>query len=209
MNNPSNYTSLPNKQTLNNVISNLETKGYNVFTFDSEKEALQKIVELIPSGSSIMNGSSTTLEQIGFTDLLKEGKHEWKNLHGDIYKETDMEKQSILRLKATMSEFYLGSVHALTQNGDLLIASNTGSQIPNVVYNSKNLIFVIGTQKITNDLNSALKRIDEYVVPLEDERAKKAYGINTALNKLLIFKGENKMFGRNINIILVNKVLGF
>lgn len=114
-----------------------------------------------------------------------------------------------MRKQALLADYYLGSVHALVENGEFVIASNTGSQLPHVVYSSPNLIFVVGTQKIVPNLDEAMKRLEKYVIPLENEHMKKLYGMGTALNKLLIFKGESAYLGRKIRIILVNKQLGF
>jgi hypothetical protein len=82
-----------------------------------------------------MQGSSVTLEEIGLIDYLKSGKHQWSNLKDGIFAEREPAKQSLLRKQATMSDHYLGSVHALAETGEFVIASNTGSQLPNVVHN--------------------------------------------------------------------------
>lgn len=204
-----NYNTLATTERLTKTIQSLSNKGYKVHSVENTAEALEKVKSLIPDGASITNGSSKTLEAIGFTELLKSKKHNWNNLHEAIINEKDPVKQSKLRKESALSDVYLGSVHALTENGELLIASNTGSQMPNIVFSSSHLIFVIGTQKIVTDINDGMERIDKHVVPLEDERSKEAYGVGTALNKLLIFKGENPMIGRTIDIVLVNEVLGF
>jgi hypothetical protein len=100
-------------------------------------------------------------------------------------------------------------VHALAATGEMIIASNTGSQLPHIVFTSPNLVFVVGTQKITPTLDEALKRLQEHVVPLEDERMKGVYGVGTAVNKILAFQGENPMLGRKVRVILVKEALGF
>ncbi len=204
-----NYTTLADTTSLDNTILALTAKGYKVFSMDSKESALEKVKELIPEGATLMNGSSVTLESIGFTDLLKSGNHKWNNLHAAIVAESDPVKQSKLRKEATMSDFYIGSVHALTEKGEMIIASNTGSQFANIVFSSNNLIFVIGNQKIVPNLEEAMLRIKEQVIPLEDVRMKAMYGIPTTLNKLLTINGENPMMGRTISIVLVNEVLGY
>lgn len=156
-----------------------------------------------------MNGASRTLEQIGFIDYLKSGKHGWNNLHASVVTEKDSVKQSQKRKQATLSDYYVGSVHALVVNGEFVIASNSGSQLPHIVFNSPNLIFVVGTQKLVPTLEDALKRLETHVIPLEDANMKQKYGVGTSPNKILIFKGENPMMGRKVRMILVNKALGF
>lgn len=204
-----NYNTLATKESLDKSILSLESKGYKVFNTQNSSEALEKIKEIIPEGVSLMNGSSTTLNQIGFTDFLKNNNHKWNNLHAAIVSETDPIKQSKLRKEATLSDYYIGSVHAITEDGDMIIASNTGSQLPNIVFSSTNLVFVIGTQKIVNNLSSAMERLESYVKLLEDERSKATYGVPTSVNKIVIFKGENTHMGRTVNIVFVNELLGF
>lgn len=181
----------------------LKQKGYEVFEVADKKEALQKVKNLIPKRASIMNGSSVTLEEIGFIDYLKSKEHEWNNLHEKVLaKEID-------RKTTTISDFYLGSVHALTQDGQMIIASNTGSQLPSLTFNSQNIILVIGKQKIVKNLEEGLKRLEDYVYPLEDKHMMGLYGVGSQISKILIFRNEAKMLGRKINIILVDEKLGF
>lgn len=175
----------------------------------SKEEALEKIKEIIPDGASLMNGSSETLRQIGFVDLLKSGKHPWRNLHDDVLAEKDPEKQKKLRRESVLSDFYLGSVHALTETGEIVVASNTGSQLSHLVYTSPNIIFVVGAQKIVPTLPDAFRRIDEYVYPLEDARMKSVYGYGSSHSKTLILQKESPGLGRKIRVIIVNEALGF
>jgi putative cell wall-binding protein len=91
----------------------------------------------------------------------------------------------------------------------MVVASNSGSQLPHLVFTSRNIILVVGGQKITADLNSATERLENYVIPLEDVRAMGAYGAHTANNKTLIIRGENPMMKRNVTVILVGEKLGF
>lgn len=191
------------------TIKALRTKGYKAWLVKNKEEALKKIKEVIPAGVSVMNGSSTTLQEIGYIDYLKSGLHLWKNWHEKILMEKDQEKQNVLRQEATMADYYLGSVHALIKNGEFVVASNTGSQLPHIVYTSPNLIFVVSAKKIVVNLEEAFQRTEKVVVPLEDERLRRLYGVNTQLNKMLIFKGENQNLGRKVNFILVEEDLGF
>jgi hypothetical protein len=156
-----------------------------------------------------MNGSSITLEQIGFIDYLKSGKHGWNNLHEKILAEKDLTKQAVLRKQSVFSDYYLGSVHALIENGEFIIASNTGSQLPHIVFTSPNLIFIVSTKKIVSTYDMAIDRLEKFVVPLENNRMMKISGINTALNKIVWFKNENSILGRKVWMILVKEDLGF
>ena len=203
------YTKLAAKETVIKVIGALTSRNVEAMMVETKEEALAKIKELIPPGAGVMNGSSRTLEEIGFVEYLKSGTHGWNNLHEAILAEKNIAEQAKLRKQAALSDFYLGSVHALAQTGEMVIASNSGSQLPHVVYTSPNLLLVVGTQKIMPTLEDALKRLKDYVAPLEDTRMKDAYGVGTNLSKMLIFNYEHPMLGRHVRVIFVNQKLGF
>jgi hypothetical protein len=120
------------QETITKTTEALKGNNFEPIFVATKEEALAKIQELIPSGASVMNGASRTLEEIGYIDLLKSGKHEWKNLHEIVLKETDKEKQAQLRKESVLSDYYLGSAHALTETGEIVVASNSGSQLPHL-----------------------------------------------------------------------------
>ncbi|MBI3685108.1 lactate utilization protein [Candidatus Azambacteria bacterium] len=204
-----NYKTLADEKSIQKAIAALAERGVEGIAVVDGMEALAKIKEFIPQGASVMNGASRTLEQIGYVAYLKSGAHGWNNLHEKIFAEQDRTKQSALRKQATLSDYYLGSVHAIAETGEFVIASNTGSQLSHIVFNSPNLIFVAGTQKIVPTLADAMKRLKEYVVPLEDQNILKKYGMHTMLSKIVIFNRENSMMGRKVRLIFVKEKLGF
>lgn len=204
-----NYNNVATVESITRTVTNLASHNIEASVVESKADALAKINELIPAGSSIMNGSSLTLEQIGFIEQLKSDAHGWHNLHAAIVAESDPKKQGELRAAAVHADYYLGSIHALSESGEFVIASATGSQLPNIVFTSKNLIFVVGSQKIVPTLSDALKRLEEHVIPLENVQSNKKWGVDTADNKIVIFKGESKMMGRSVRVIIVKESLGF
>lgn len=182
------------------TITNLTNHGFEVYSFETEAEVKAKVLELVPQGSEIMTMTSTTLNQLGLSDVLNSDQYHsirTRLMAGDA--ET--------KPLALSPEFAVGSVHAVTESGELVIASATGSQLPAYVYGAKNVIFVVSTQKIVPSLDAAFKRIYDYVLPLENERALKAYGVNSSVNKLLILNQE-PVPGRT-KILFVNQKLGF
>ena len=203
------FDKLKSKIIVLNTSKALQKNGIETLLAQNSIEALDKIKELIPKGASVMNGSSRTLEQIGFVDYLKGSKHGWNNLHEAILAEKDMNKQAFLRKQCVLSDYYLGSVHALIENGEFIIASNSGSQLPHIVFTSPNVIFVVSTKKIVPTFAEAMNRLENHVVPLEDQRMIGLYGKGTMLSKIVIFKHENPVMGRNVKMILVNEDLGF
>lgn len=203
------YDKLASEQSLKKTVAGLKERGMEGIVVENRAEALEKIKALIPKKASVMNGASETLKEIGFIDYLKDGKHGWKNLHEAILKENDAAKKAVLRKQAVLSDFYLGSVHALTEEGELVIASNSGSQLPHLVFTSQNLILVVGAQKITPNVNSGLKRLREYVFPLEDARMKSTGAKGSAISKLLIVEREQAFMGRKVHVLIVKEKLGF
>lgn len=203
------FNTLASQDSITKTMQALKANGFQSEVVENKSEALKLVKTLIPKGVSIHNGGSTTLQEIGYIDYLKEDTHGWNNLHANILAEADPEKQSKLRNESVFSDYYLGSVHAITETGEMVIASNTGSQLPHLVFTSSNIILVVGTQKITPTLEGALRRLEEYVVPLEDDRAMKAYKSHTMNAKTLILHKENPMLKRTVKVILVKEQLGF
>ena len=203
------YDTLATSDAIAKTVEGLKARGFNPSFVGTKADAREKIKELIPQGASVMNGSSTTLDEIGFIEYLKAGEHGWNNVHEAIINEKDPAQQQQLRRNSVTSDFYLGSVHALSETGEMVIASNSGSQLPHLVFTSPNLILVVGAQKITATLADALERLEKHVVPLEDARALKAYGVHTKKNKTVILHGENPMMKRNVHVLIVNEKLGF
>jgi L-lactate utilization protein LutC len=203
-----NYKLLPSMEVIEGTMKELKSRSVIPYFVENRKKALEKLCELIPSGARVMTGSSTTLEQIGFVGLLKSGKHSWNNLKDEMLSEKDANKQAELRKQSVLSEYFIGSVHALTESGETLTASASGSQLPSYVYTSNNVIWVVGAQKIVPDLLEAIKRIKEYVFPLEDKRMKDLGSAGSVIGWMLYF-GQKILPNRKINLILINEALGF
>jgi len=204
-----NFKTLAPAESISTVEKALTLNGFLPEIIATTTEALARIKELLPKGVSIMNGSSRTLEEIGFIDYLTNGQHGWKNLHDEIFAEKDAEKQMELRKYSVVSDFYLGSVHAVTESGEIVVVSASGSQFPHLAFTSPNVILVVGTQKIVSTLAEARKRIEEHVFPLEDDRMKGMGYPGSMLGKELVLHKEHPMMGRKVHVILVNEQLGF
>ena len=170
------------------------------------KAALEKIGSLIRDGAKVMTGSSATLDAIGLTKMLSKENHPWINLKGKIVAEQDPIKKTELRRQATFADYFLGSVHAITETGHLVAGSASGSQLAAYAFGGDNLILVVGAQKITASLEEALRRLREHVVPLEDSRVKGLGMQGTVLSKILIYEKEP---WRNVHVIVINEKLGF
>ncbi|OGS32611.1 MAG: hypothetical protein A2474_00315 [Elusimicrobia bacterium RIFOXYC2_FULL_34_12] len=188
------------------TVSALKSNGINVYVVNNGEEAKKKVLEIIPKDSEVMNMTSTTLLTINLEQEINElGKfNSIRNKLNSMNQKT--QGQDMKRLGAA-PEWVIGSVHAVTQDGHLFIASQTGSQLPAYAYGAKNVIWVIGTQKIVENFDKAFKRLYEYCFPLEDQRALKVYGTHSGVNKILIVNKE--VASERITVIFVKENIGF
>lgn len=202
------WDKLADEQTIQNTIKALKQNGIEAVVVNNIREAKKKALELIPQGSEVMTMTSVTLDAIGLSDEINRVDGKFKPVRDKLYAlDRNTQAQKMNRLGAA-PEFVVGSVHAVTEDGHLLIASNTGSQLPAYSYGALHVIWVVGAQKIVKDTSEGIKRIYEHNLLLESERAKKAYGVSgSAVNKILIVNKEVQP-GR-IKLILVKEKLGF
>lgn len=199
------WNELATKESVDKTIAALHANGFEAMFVENGEAAKKKVLSLVPAGSEVMNMTSVTLDTIGLPKELNEsGKFNSVRAKLMDDKVPAREKK---RLGAA-PEWTVGSVHAVTENGEVMVASNTGSQLPSYAYGADHVIWVVGTQKIVKNIEDGYRRIYDYVLPLESERAKKAYGVaGSEVKKLLIFNKEGQA-GR-IMMILVGEVLGF
>jgi hypothetical protein len=184
----------------------LEANGISVLRAADAAAAKRIVLRLIPDGSQVHHGASLSLEVSGITDEIeKSGRYE--PLGPRIWSMDRKTEADEIRHLSAAPAVMLGSVHAATETGSLLAASMSGSQLGPYVYGGGKVILVVGTQKIVSDIDEGLRRIDEYAFPLEDARAQEAYGVHSAVNKILIINRE--IAPGRITVVLVDEVLGF
>lgn len=203
------FDQLAAKEVVTKTTEALTANGFLPESVETGALALARIKELVPAGASVMSGGSKTLEEIGYIDYLTSGAHPWINPKDAILKEEDKAKQETLRKQSVTSDWYLGSAHAISETGEIVVASNTGSQLPHLAYTSPNIILVASTMKIVPTLTDAFERIEKHVLPLEDARIEALYHIHTTLAKTLILHKETPMLGRKVHVIFVNERLGY
>ena len=202
----SEWDRLADKKTVERTADALKANGIEAFFVDNGEDAKKKALELIPQNAEIMNMSSVTLDTIGLSkEIMESGRFDAVKKKLMIMDRKTQNSQ--MQKLGAAPDWAVGSVHAATENGEIIIASQSGSQLPAYSAGSSHVLWVVGTQKIVKNLDAGFRRIYEYVLPLESERAKKAYGKESAVNKLLIINKEAKP-GR-ISLIFVNEVLGF
>ena len=200
------FSQLALDESINKVKDALQKNGIEVLVAENGAKAKEKVLEMIPEGSEIMNMTSATADSLGLAEEITESAK--YNSVRNKFKTMDPKTQGQdMKKLGAAPEWAIGSVHAVTEDGKVIVASATGSQLPAYAYGSAHVIWVVGAQKIVKDLAEGFKRIYEYVLPLENERAMKAYGQPSSVNKLLIFNKEVTI-GR-ITMIIVKEKFGF
>ena len=184
----------------------LEANGISVLRAANAAEAKRIVLGLVPDGSQVHHGASLSLDVAGITNEIDEsGRYE--PVRPRIWSMDRQTQADEIRRLGSAPDVMLGSVHAVTETGSLLAASMSGSQLGPYVTGAGRVILVVGTQKIVTDLDEGLRRIDEYALPLEDARAEAAYGIHSAVNKVVIINRE--ITPGRITVVFVDEVLGF
>jgi hypothetical protein len=184
----------------------LERNGFRALVVDTGQEARLRVHQLLPDGAEVYNNTSRTLESIGIADdIERSGRYQPIRLR--LYQmDREMQRRE-MRVLAAAPEYVVGSVHAVTDDGSMLVASASGSQLGPLVSGAANVILVVGGQKIVPDLETGLRRIREYCYPLEDERARRVYGVPSGVNNILII--NRVLVPERVTAILVKEELGF
>jgi len=200
------YANLASDAQIERTVQALEANGIHAVVVETGADARKKVAELLPAGAEAFISSSTTLNVLGITeDVDKSGRYD--SVRVKLSKlDYKTQGREMLKLGAT-PEYVLGSVHALTETGVALIASATGSQLGPYGAGASKVIWVVGSQKIVPTVEEGMKRIDEYTLALEDVRAMQAYGMHSAVAKLLIVNREFTP-GR-ITVVIVKENIGF
>jgi hypothetical protein len=184
----------------------LTANGFTVEILDDAAAARARVSDLVPEGASVFTGASETLRLSGIDeDLNLSGRYESVKARGHTM-DRATQLAEIWRMIST-PDVVVGSVHAVTETGSLVIASASGSQLPAYAGGALRAIWVVGAQKLVPDLATALRRVEEHSLPLESARAMKAYGRPSAINRLLVLNAEPEP-GRGV-VLLLREAIGF
>ncbi len=200
------WDKLADNETIEKTKKALEVNGIKVIIAENGQEAKEKALALIEKGATVMTATSTTLEQIDLDTAIDESAN-FESLRKKITQLPQSEQRAQARRINSAPDYVVGSVHAVTEDGKIVIVSNSGSQLAPYAFSAARVIWVVGTQKIVKNLDEAKKRIEEYTFKLEDERLMNVYGMHSAIRKLLIVNSE--VMPDRITIILVKEKLGF
>ena len=182
----------------------LQTNGFATQLVVTAEEAKQAVLDLIPVGSEVHTGASVTLEALGLQQEFESGRYD--SVRSKYLKLDRTTQMPELRRLIAAPHVMVASVSAVTESGSLVLASATGAQLGAVVFGASVVILVIGAQKIVHDLDEAFRRVEEYCLPLEDQRALRVYNAHSSIRDLLVLKKETE--GRT-HVILVCEPLGY
>jgi acyl-CoA hydrolase len=199
------FTTLPDEKTLAETVVALEEHGFSVEVVDDLHAARQAVLARIPHGSTVMTNTSVTLTEAGIDDAINnEGPYD--SARNKMFALDFATQAQQMKAISGQPDYALGSAHAITQDGTLVIASASGSQFASLAWGAANVIFVVGTQKIVPTLAAARERVYQHSLVLEDARAQAAYGQHSFVGKILEIHQE--LPGR-VHVVLVREPVGY
>ena len=202
---PDRFTTLPDEPVIASAVTALEEHGFSVEVVDDLDAARDAVLARIPHGSTVMTNTSVTLAETGIADAINDGDL-YDSARNRMFALDFATQAQEMKAIGGQPDYALGSVHAVTRDGTLVIASASGSQLASYAWGAASVIFVVGAQKLVPTLEAAHERIYQHSLVLEDARAIAAYGQHSSVGKILEIHQE--LPGR-IHIVLIRQVVGF
>jgi hypothetical protein len=184
----------------------LRARGYDVHVAPDREAATRIVLDMVPEGAEVGSGTSATLEELGVTAAI-EGSGHYDAVRPRLWSMDRRTQMREMRKLGAAPDVWLNSAHAVTEDGSIVVASATGTQLGPIAFGAGRVIFAIGAQKIVPDLATAFRRIEEYSYPLEDARAQAAYGVRSGINKLLVINAE--LVPGRTSVVLIHDAIGF
>lgn len=192
--------------SLERTAAALMANGMRATVVPEGETAKRAVLALLPDGATVMNVTSTTLDQIGLSKEI-EAATRFEPIRNRLQALPQSEQRLQMRRLLAAVDVVVGSVHAVTEDGQVLVASNSGSQLGPYVFGAGKVIWIIGGQKVVGSVDEGLRRLREHSFVLEDERMHKAFGRGSAINKVLLVSRE--IVPERVQVFLVRQVLGF
>jgi hypothetical protein len=200
------FARLANDEQIATTVAALTARGMEASVIENRAEARSRVLDLLPEGAEVYTSLSQTIDVLGLKTEINTSSR-YIPLRPQVEGLGRGGRTSRAGRKLISSpEYVIGSVHAVTQQGQVLIASGSGSQLASYAFGASHVIWVVGAQKVVRDLDEGFRRIWEYSYPLENQRMQALYGTDSFPAKILLV--EKEMPGR-ITVLLVKEVLGF
>jgi len=193
------------EETLQRIADRIRERNIEVLIVNDGGEARQVVLERLPKGAEVHSGKSKTLQDTGIFDAISDPDQYDALRHRFMKMDRQTQGREIRKLIAA-PDFMLGSVNAVTEEGHLVVASATGSQIGPYSSAAGKVILVVGSQKIVPNLETAFRRIREYALPWEDAQTRKAVNMGSFVGKILIV--EREWINERMTVILVREPIG-
>ncbi|MGW7607986.1 LUD domain-containing protein [Streptomyces sp. NPDC054766] len=203
---PDRFTTLPDEHALASTVAALEEHGFSVQVVDDLDAARAAVLARLPDGSSVMTNTSVTLAETGIADAINNGGGRWESARTKMSALDSATQAQNRKAIAGQPDYALGSVHAVTADGTVVIASASGSQPASYAWGAAHVVFVVGAQKLVPALEAAHRRIYQHSLPLEDARAQAAYGRHSQVGKILEIHQD--LPGRT-HLVLIRHQIGF
>lgn len=200
------------------TLDNLTKRGFKPFYFENRKEALDFVLNLIPQDVSVGMGGSMTVKQLGLDNILSQrGNTVYSHSFGSC--ETPEMRNKIYQL-AGSADWYVSSANALSEEGDFVNIDGTANRISALAFGVKNILYVLGTNKISEDLASAIDRARNVAAPLNAKRFNKNTPCVTGgqccqcdsddciCNATLISHHPTRL-QENVYVIIIGETLGY
>jgi hypothetical protein len=200
------FAQLASDEQIERTVKALESNGIHAVVAENGEEAKRIFFELVPEGAEIFLGASVTLETLGIKDVIDKSGH-FNAVRPKMFAMDRATQGREIRKLGGAPDYAAGSVHAVTEEGQVLIASNTGSQLGPYASGAGKVVWVVGAQKLVKDLDEGFRRIYEYDLPLETEHMRQLYNMGTNVNKVLVVNREIRP--DRITMIIVKEELGY
>jgi hypothetical protein len=193
------------EETIQRVAEKMLERNIEVVVVDDGNQARKEVLERLPEGAEVYSGKSKTLQDSGIFDVIHEGSR-YNALRPRIFKMDRKTQAREIRKLISGPDYMLGSVNAITGDGVLVVASASSSQLGPYASTAGKVILVVGSQKIVPDLETALRRIHDYVLPWEDAQLRKVMNTGSFVGKILLI--EKEWSGDRMTVILVREPIG-
>lgn len=196
------------------LVKNLQNRHFEAYYCSTKEEALEKALSLIPAGSSVGWGGTVTCQQIGLIDAVRNG--DYCAVDRDKAK-SPQEKEEIMR-QCLLADTFLTGANAMSVDGQMVNIDGTGNRLAAICYGPKQVIAVVGMNKVTDTLESAIQRARSVASPMNEQRFDFPTPCNTTgvcadckserciCNQILITRNNR---GNRIKFVLVGEDLGF